>query len=432
MFSNFEYESIPLKDIQLDVRNPRIVTQRRLSSQDEILAYLYEYEQLDDFIKKIVAEGKNIGAERPYVVKDGVHFVVIEGNTRIAAYKVLTGLLKPPKDYAVPHIAETTRLILLSADCSIAPSRDSLLPIMANAHFGHGDKSKWGYLGSRKAVYDEWKAGKTIPRIAKAFDRSAGEIKELILEYLLYLKALGLRWSKKEKEALLNPAVQFNPPVRFLQTKGHKEKIGISLDSANLKVVFTDGEAPKRFKHLLKRLVISPQPGLGATATYDDVFSDYGSKTKVAASRRSSKKTSASSSGSGATTLKVGALFAYVATINNALIRQLMTEAKDINFKKLPAAATFLLRNIIETILKEIIHKQNANPANRTLDLEGCLNLCASNHVRLSSADKNVLKDFQKHHLGYVNLGAHGNVIPNPDRVAGARDSIDQFVKRHV
>src|SRR5580704_13447335 len=307
MFSNFEYESIPLKDIQLDVRNPRIVTQRRLSSQDEILAYLYEYEQLDDFIKKIVAEGKNIGAERPYVVKDGVHFVVIEGNTRIAAYKVLTGLLKPPKDYAVPHIAETTRLILLSADCSIAPSRDSLLPIMANAHFGHGDKSKWGYLGSRKAVYDEWKAGKTIPRIAKAFDRSAGEIKELILEYLLYLKALGLRWSKKEKEALLNPAVQFNPPVRFLQTKGHKEKIGISLDSANLKVVFTDGEAPKRFKHLLKRLVISPQPGLGATATYDDVFSDYGSKTKVAASRRSSKKTSASSSGSGATTLKVGA-----------------------------------------------------------------------------------------------------------------------------
>ena len=61
MFSNFKYESIPLKDIQLDVRNPRIVTQKAPSSQEEILAYLYEYEHLDDFIKRVAAEGKNLG-----------------------------------------------------------------------------------------------------------------------------------------------------------------------------------------------------------------------------------------------------------------------------------------------------------------------------------------------------------------------------------
>jgi hypothetical protein len=436
MFSSFKYESIPLKSIELDVRNPRIVTQKKLSSQDEVLAYLYEYEQLDDFIKKVVAEGKNIGAERPYVVKDGNHFVVVEGNTRIAAYKVLTGLLQPAKEYSVPHIAETTRLLLLSVDCSIAPSRDALLPIMASAHFGHGDKSKWGYLGSRKAVYDEWKAGKTIPKIAKAFARSSGEIKELILEYLLYLKALSLPWTTKEEEALLNPAVQFNPPVRFLQTKGHKEKIGIILDTTNLKVVFVDREAPKRFKHLIKKLVISPQTGLGATATFDDVFSDYKSKAKSAESRKGRKRASASSSasasGSAGSALRPGALFGYPSTVNSALIRQLMVEAKEINSKKLPAAGTFLLRNIIEAILKEIIHKQNANPANRFLDLEGCLNLCASNSVKLTATDKNILKEFQKHHLSYMNLGAHGNVIPNPDRLAGARDSIDQFVKGHV
>ena len=53
MYSHFEYESIPLASIELDVRNPR----------------------------------KNIGAERPYVVKDGNHFVVVEGNTRVAADK---------------------------------------------------------------------------------------------------------------------------------------------------------------------------------------------------------------------------------------------------------------------------------------------------------------------------------------------------------
>jgi hypothetical protein len=60
MYSGFKYESIPLKDIALDDRNPRIVTQAKLSSQDERLAYLFEYEDLERFIKKISSEGKNV------------------------------------------------------------------------------------------------------------------------------------------------------------------------------------------------------------------------------------------------------------------------------------------------------------------------------------------------------------------------------------
>lgn len=99
------------------------------------------------------------------------------------------------------------------------------MPITARAHFGVGDKSKWGYLGSRKAVYDEWKSGRTLPELAKDFDQSEREIRELILEYLLYLKALSLVWTKAEKEILLDPAVKFNPPVRFLQTLGIFSKL---------------------------------------------------------------------------------------------------------------------------------------------------------------------------------------------------------------
>ena len=118
--------------------------------------------------------------------------------------------------------------------------------------------------------------------------------------------------------------------------------------------------------------------------------------------------------------------------MNNALVTQLMKEAKDINCKKLPAAATFLLRNVAEAILKHIIDQQKANPASKSLDLEGCINLCSSNSVSLGPADKKILKEFNKNYVSYLNLGAHGNVIPNPDMVLGARDCIDQFVKRNV
>lgn len=443
MFGSFKYDSVPLKDIALDERNPRIVSLTRLSSQNEILEYLYEHEHLEAFIRKIASEGKNLGAERPYVIKSDPGFIVVEGNTRIAAYKVLAGLLKPPQEYAnsVPHISNEAKNSLLNIDCSIAPNRDALMPIMASAHFGMGDKSKWGYLGSRKAVYDEWKLGKSLAKLAKLFNVTQGDIKELIFEYQLYLKAIGLTWTRKEKDILLKPSVAFNPPVRFLQTSGHKEKIGIALDGANLKIKFAKN-AEKKFKHLIKKLVINPQKGLGATASYDAVFADYlspsdkngtagsasnrGGRSAIGTAGNTTKKTPKS------TRLGPDALFSYSTTINNGLIKQLMIEAKDINSKKFPAAATFLLRNIVEAILKHIVEEQKANRSGKTLDLESCLNMCASDQVKLPATDRKVLGEFKKHHLQYLNLGAHGNLIPNRDRVLGARDTIDQFVKKYV
>jgi hypothetical protein len=433
MYSAFKYETLPLKDIILDVRNPRLVTQSKLTKQTEIIEYLYENEALDDFVHKIAHDGRNLGAERPYVIKSTSNsYVVIEGNTRIAAYKLLTGLLTPPDGYTVPHISAAALENLANIECTVAPSRESLMPIMVSAHFGLGDKSKWGYLGSRKAIYDEWKAGNSLTKLSKVFNLTQGEVKDYLLEYMLYLKALSLKWTKEEKKRLVDPAVAFNPPVRFLQTSGHKEKMGISYDSTNLKVVFA-GDAEKKFKHLLKKLVIAPVKGLGATASHEAVFSDYGTSSNAAkgdASKKSSKGNGKASKGSGHK--KPNALFAYQPTMTNALVIQLMKEAKDIDTKKFPASATFLLRNIVESSLKHIIDDQNANKSGASLDLEGSLNLCFSNHVQLSASDKKVLKQFKHDHLDYLNLGAHGNVVPNPDRVAAARDCIDLFIKKHI
>lgn len=338
MYSNFKYEMLPLKDIVLDDRNPRLVTQSKLSNQQDILSYLYEHEDLDDFVRKIAHDGRNQGAERPYVVKSGSNYVVIEGNTRIAAYKLLTGLLTAPKGYSVPHVPAATLETLANVDCTVAPNRELLMPIMASAHFGLGDKSKWKYLGSRKAIYDDWKSGDSLGKVAKVFNLTQGEVKDLILEYMLYQKALGVSWTKQEKERLIDPAVAFNPPVRFLQTSGHKERMGISYDTTNLKVMFT-GDADKKFKHLLKKLVIAPVKGLGATASYDAVFADYGASGKVGKTKSTSEgssgtgsKTSGGTTGKGdaikgAGQKKPNVLFAYQPTMTNALIVQLMKEA---------------------------------------------------------------------------------------------------------
>jgi hypothetical protein len=429
-----------------------------LKVEQDIVDYLFKHEELLEFIKKVAHVGKNKGAERPYVVQDGRNYTVVEGNTRIAAYKVLTGLVTVPADLEsqIPHVSDDLRSSLLVVDCSIAPNRDSLLSIMAEAHFGTGDKSKWGYLGSRKVLFDENKSGKTYAQLSRAFGIAQAEVVDYLLEYELYLEALNLVWSAEERQKLLDPRVAFNPPVRFLQTKGHKDRVGITYDRTNLKIRFESPEARRKFQHLIRKLVVSPQQGLGATASYEDVFRDFIPTPSPAPTSATpadprpqpnpaggpSASPSAPTHGQqpspppppplGGAKLKKGALFNYEVTVHSSLLRQLMKEAATINAQRLPASGMFLMRNIMEAILKNIIERDGANQDKRSITLESALTICQSSSVQLTSEDKKILKSFMRDHLDVLNLGAHASIIPDYLRLISIRNAIDNFVRRHV
>jgi hypothetical protein len=60
MYAGFKFENVALTLISLDNRNPRIVTQKRLATQREILQYLFDHEDLEQFIKK-----NSVGGEEP-------------------------------------------------------------------------------------------------------------------------------------------------------------------------------------------------------------------------------------------------------------------------------------------------------------------------------------------------------------------------------
>lgn len=449
MFKEFTFKAIALEDIQLDKRNPRIVTIEPLKSQDAIIEYMFAHEGLADFIAKIFLERKNEGAERPYVVKQDGHYVVIEGNTRIAAYKLLCGLLSPPPQYAarVPAIDAAFRASLMTVDCSVAPSREAMLPIMANAHFGLGDKSRWGYLGSRKAVYDEYLLGKTVPVLAGIFKRPKGKIRDLIIEYMLYLEALKLIWPPKEEEKLLDPGIEFNPPVRFLQSEGHKNSVGIAIDREGLAISFSSPLSRKRFQHLVKKLVIEKPKGMGATATFDAVFKDFVPDDYPGDGTPSTEETPSGDpedgtgygdgagdkgEGPGGPKLKPGALFNYQVKKDSLTLKQLMKEASEINAKRLPASATALLRSLMECILKIIIDENEKNKEGKQISLESAIDMALNGQLQLGVDDRKVLKEFKKGHLDYVNLGVHANLKPSASRILEARDNIDQFVRRNV
>ena len=434
------------------------MSQTKLTTEEQILSYLFEHEDLAAFIKTIATEGRNPGAERPYVIKEGKGYVVIEGNTRIATYKVLTGQHAAPSQYAtaVPLIAQSAKEELVSVDVAIAPNRDALMTIMARAHFGRGDKSKWGYLGSRKAVYDDWKAGKSIGQLSSVFGRSQSAIRDLLLEYMLYLEALTLDWTQAEIEVLLRPSIEFNPPVRFLQSTGHKQLVGIELDKVNLEIKFSSSDGKAKLRQLVKRTVVDDN-GPSATASYSEVFGDHvskgglngplnndedltsGAETEIdgiisPSSTLISQQGNSSNIANGAgsiTVLKTNALFAYAVKRQDLTLSQLMKEARGLNTKSYPAASSALLRSLIEVILKIIVEEKSLNGQKKLLDLEGALNLVIGNGG-MSADDIKVLQEFKKSYLSYMNLSTHATVVPNHSRLMQSRDCIDAFIKRNV
>jgi hypothetical protein len=301
--------------------------------------------------------------------------------------------------------------------------------------------------------------------LAETFSRSQSFIKDLLVEYILYLEALNLPWTTAEKEELLRPKLEFNPPVRFLQTVGHKEQVGIELDRINIKINFLDSDAKNKLMHLIRRTVIETN-GPSATATYSEVFSNYvntkvspnQTKRKSGQDGSQSQSTANSSNGgddansddvdadaatdtpvdnakaeknSALTTLKPNTLFAYDVSQQDLTLNQLMKEAKGLNVKKFPGAGTALLRGIVEVVLKLIIEKKNLNTNGNFLTLEGAVNLII-NKACLQKDDLNIVKEFNKSHLNYLNLSTHATVVPNYNRLIMVRDCIDPFIKRNV
>lgn len=277
MYKNFTHAEVPLDQIDLDYKNPRIVTKPPLTKQSELIEYLFRHEGLSDFIRRIADVGKHFGAELPYIIKSGERYTVIEGNTRIAAYKILCGFATPPTFAGnfPTSISDEARNNLLSVACTIAPTRESLLSIVAEAHFGTGDKSKWGYLGSRQAIYNEWVHEKSIERIAAVFKKKPSEIRNFLMEYKLHSEAISLEWTPQEREKLLDPRVKFNPPVRFLEGQQHKQKTGITYDKDKIEINFRNDETLKKFQHLVRKLVLELNNGLSATSSYEAVFADF-------------------------------------------------------------------------------------------------------------------------------------------------------------
>ncbi len=165
-----EYERVPLKDLYLDSANPRLVeyVEDTHPTQDELLRVLWQQMAVDELAMSIAASGY-FDYEPLFVAEEGRKLVVIEGNRRLAAVKLL--------------LDEESRKTLRATDLPpITPSRArqlAELPVIRTTR-----KDAWQYLGFKHvngpAKWDSYAKAQYIAQVRDEFEIPLDEIAEQI------------------------------------------------------------------------------------------------------------------------------------------------------------------------------------------------------------------------------------------------------------
>lgn len=136
-----DYASWPTKKLSvtsllLDHENPRLPQSGGALGQRQIIDELVEHDAVYELARDITTQGF-FPTEILLGVRDGDQLVIIEGNRRLAALKLLINPELAPQ----PHLEKFRRLsekitatVISKIQVSIAPSREAATPILLSRH----------------------------------------------------------------------------------------------------------------------------------------------------------------------------------------------------------------------------------------------------------------------------------------------------------
>ena len=134
-YSSWSTRLLSIDNLKLDVKNPRFSYQStKEMNQTEIVKYLIENHAVYELAKAIAINGYLLN-EEPIVCKEGDSYVVLEGNRRVAACKIL---LNPYKFLSPQRAKELSKYgpIDDKMRCNIAPTRRDADTLIYNKHTG--------------------------------------------------------------------------------------------------------------------------------------------------------------------------------------------------------------------------------------------------------------------------------------------------------
>lgn len=179
-------ELIPIRDLVLDPKNPRIVVEPN-ASQESLTSYLYERESLDELVMSFVENG--YFPEEPLVAvldQESLKHVVVEGNRRLATLKLLLDSSLQDKLGVIgwPELANEQRSRLDPVPVVVYANRADVLPYLGFRHIT-GAK-KWAPFQKARFIAQLVDDNLDLAAIEKLIGDSTRAVKKLYQQFTVF------------------------------------------------------------------------------------------------------------------------------------------------------------------------------------------------------------------------------------------------------
>lgn len=254
-YSNWELRKLSVDALRLDNENPRLPEEMLNETQRAIIHYMVDEFKVLELAKSIARDGFFIN-EVPIVAKVGRNFVVIEGNRRVTALKLLRNpaLAPPRKKHSYSRLAEdidATQFEKISV--YIAPSKEEVAPILMARH-GSEMTSPWQRIMKMRFLAGEVLRGVDHKEIADKYSVPISEVRTAALTILLREMIRGADIPDNVKDSYLSEKFQTSTLARIVETKRFSEVTGLKLTGSRLQFKIPHDEFLDIILHLCKEV----------------------------------------------------------------------------------------------------------------------------------------------------------------------------------
>ncbi|KGK91344.1 hypothetical protein DP73_04310 [Desulfosporosinus sp. HMP52] len=235
MARNYEYKEVNLSDLILDDENPRFASSVLVQdsttkiSQDAIISHLLQYADIIKLANRINSVQELHGSELITCYKRYDGYVVLEGNRRTCACKLLLDRMLIPDDYKsnFPFIKDETKENIGKILVIVYPNRESVQAYLSDRHIT-GVK-RWSALEKNNYYMNLFQTYGDVSRVQEFTSDTIGTIKKSIRKYQFFMdvfRVLESRYNNIEIEK-----IDYLPMVdRFMDILvGNDSDIGLNL-----------------------------------------------------------------------------------------------------------------------------------------------------------------------------------------------------------
>ena len=253
-YHDWPERKLSVNSLRLDSLNPRIPTIDQGLDQRDLIADLVMSDKVYELAKNFVENGY-YPVESLIVIKDNLNrFVVIEGNRRLAALKLLLKPEKAPKEDVPKFRALSNRIdvdTIRKVKVIIAPSREEAVPIIISKHT-QVQIREWSPITKGRYYQNLLNKGFSISDLSSEYNILTSEIIRALRLYQFYLLACSLELPEEIAEIVQDPRkFEITTLERLYGSKDVKNFLGISFEQDEIIGHIEEKEFRKAFTKIV-------------------------------------------------------------------------------------------------------------------------------------------------------------------------------------